>query len=299
MRVVRLSPARRAMLQRITLPLLIVAAAVMIILGKTDQVVFEPLRKSAIDIAAPGLALLSRPAAFLDAAFDRARGFVAVYQQNARLIAENERLLHWQQAALNLSAENAQLHSLLKLSVEPALSYVTARVIAASGGAYFRNVLIDAGTENGVSRGQAAITGDGLVGRVAEVGSRAARILLITDLNSRVPVVIESSRRRAVLAGDNSDRPTLRYVEAGPGIKIGDRIVTSGQGGVFPAGLPVGVVAAFDGELARVEPYTDLSRVEYVKVVDYGLAEALPDPVPRPGHGAKRAEAARGSPVAR
>ena len=133
MRVVRLSPARRAMLQRITLPLLIVASAVMIILGKTDQVVFEPLRKSAIDIAAPALGLLSRPAAFLDAAFDRARGFVAVYQENARLTTENERLLRWQQAALNLASENTQLRSLLRLSPEPALSYVTARVVAASG----------------------------------------------------------------------------------------------------------------------------------------------------------------------
>lgn len=299
MRVVRLSPARRAMLQRITLPLLIVASAVMIILGKTDQVVFEPLRKSAIDIAAPVLGVLSRPAAVLDAVFGRARGFVAVYQENARLTTENERLLHWQQAALNLASENTQLRSLLRLSPEPALSYVTVRVVGASGGAYVRNIMIDAGRESGVSRGQAAITGDGLVGRVTEAGSRAARILLITDLNSRVPVVIEGSRRRAVLAGDNSDRPALRYAEAGPGIKIGDRIVTSGEGGVFPAGLPVGVVAAFDGELARVEPYTDLTRVEYVRVVDYGLAEALPNPVPLAGRGGRRAEAARGAPVTR
>ena len=297
--MVRLSPARRAMLQRITLPLLIVVSAVMIILGKTDQVVFEPLRKSAMDVAAPVLGLLSRPAAVLDTALDRARGFVAAYQENARLITENERLLHWQQAALNLASENTQLRSLLRLSPAPAFSYVTARVVAASGGAYVRNLMIDAGSESGVGRGQAAITGDGLVGRVTEAGSRAARILLVTDLNSRVPVIIEGSRRRAVLAGDNSDRPALRYVEAGPGIKIGDRIMTSGEGGVFPRGLPVGVVVAFDGELARVEPYTDLSRVEYVKVVDYGLAEALPNPISLSGRGGRRAEAARGAPVTR
>lgn len=297
--MVRLSPARRAMLQRITLPLLIVVSAVMIILGKTDQVVFEPLRKSAMDVAAPVLGLLSRPAAVLDTALDRARGFVAAYQENARLITENERLLHWQQAALNLASENTQLRSLLRLSPAPAFSYVTARVVAASGGAYVRNLMIDAGSESGVGRGQAAITGDGLVGRVTEAGSRAARILLVTDLNSRVPVIIEGSRRRAVLAGDNSDRPALRYVEAGPGIKIGDRIMTSGEGGVFPGGLPVGVVVAFDGELARVEPYTDLSRVEYVKVVDYGLAEALPNPISLSGRGGRRAEAARGAPVTR
>ena len=93
-----------------------------------------------------------------------------------------------------------------------AVSYVTARVIANSGGGYVRTVMINAGSEAGLARGQAAITGDGLVGRLTEVGSRAARVLLITDLNSRIPVVVEGSRTSAVLAGDNSERPRLLYV---------------------------------------------------------------------------------------
>jgi rod shape-determining protein MreC len=288
--VVRLSQARRAALQRITVPVLIALSLIIIILGKADQAILEPLRKSAIDASAPALDFLSRPAAFFDAAVDRARGLAAVYRENARLAEENERLLRWQQSALNLASENAQLRELLKLTPEPSVSYVTARIIASSGGAYVRSVVVNAGHENGVARGQAAITGHGLIGRVAEVGNRAARILLITDLNSRVPVVVEGSRQRAVLAGDNSERPELRYVEARSALRIGDRLVTSGQGGVFPPGLPVGVVANIDGDMARVEPYAELSRVEYVRLVDYGLAEALPNPPPLAGRGGKRAE---------
>jgi len=292
--VVRLSQARRAALQRITLPLLIALSMVVIILGKADQAILEPLRRSAIDAVAPALDLLSGPARFFDTALDRARGLATVYRENARLAEENERLLRWQQSALNLAAENAQLRDLLKLTPEPSASYVTARVIASSGGAYVRSVVVNAGRENGVTRGQAAITGDGLIGRVAEVGNRASRILLITDLNSRVPVVVEGSRQRAVLAGDNSERPELRYVEARSTVRIGDRLVTSGQGGVFPPGLPVGVVAAVEGNAARVEPYAELPRVEYVRLVDYGLAEMLPNPPPLAGRGAKRAELSGG-----
>jgi rod shape-determining protein MreC len=127
------------------------------------------------------------------------------------------------------------------------------------------------------------------------VGSRAARILLITDLNSRVPVIVEGSRQRAVLAGDNSEHPSLRYLEAGAAIRIGDRIVTSGQGGVFPPGLPVGVVAVFNGELARVELFVELSRVDYLRLVDYGLADALPSPLPLAPRGGKRVEQSAGS----
>ena len=293
--MIRLSPARRAMIERITFPLLVLLSGVMIVLGKADQVVLESLKNSVMDAAAPALDMLSRPSGLVDTAVGRARDFLTVYQENARLAQENERLLGWQQAALKLASENAQLRDLLRVAPEPATSYVTARVIANSGGAYARSVIVNAGRENGVVRGEAAVTGEGLVGRVSEVGSRAARILLITDLNSRVPVIAEGSRQRAVLAGDNSEHPSLRYLEAGAAIRIGDRIVTSGQGGVFPPGLPVGVVAVFNGELARVELFVELSRVDYLRLVDYGLADALPSPLPLAPRGGKRVEQSAGS----
>ena len=288
--MIGLPPLRRAAMQRAALPLLVLLSSAMIILGKADQVMFESLRVSVTDAAAPVLDLLTRPLAALGHLTDRARDFVTVYQDNRRLAAENERLLNWQQVALKLASENARLRELLKLTPEPTTTFVTARVIANSGGAYVRSLMVHAGSENGVERGQAAVTGEGLVGRVTEVGSRAARVLLVTDLNSRVPVIVEGSQHRALLTGDNSERPCLRYLDAGAGVEIGDRVVTSGQGGVFPPGLPVGVVASLDGEAPRVEPYVDLSRVEYLRIVDYGLADGLPKPVPIATRRARRGE---------
>ena len=282
--MIRLSPPRRAAVQRIVFPVLVLLSVMMIILGKVDQVVFEPLRISVSDSAAPMLDALSRPIAATGNLINYVYRLIDLYQENAALEEENIRLLHWQQAALTLATENAQLHSLLKLAPEAALSYVTARVIADSGGAYVRNLMVNAGSDAGVVRGQAAITGTGLVGRVVEVGTRAARILLVTDLNSHIPVVIERSLQRAILSGDNSERPLLQYLDPASAMTVGDRIITSGEGGVFPPNLPVGVVAALDGEVPRVDPYVELSQVEYLRIVDYGLASGLPNPasdVPR------------------
>jgi rod shape-determining protein MreC len=293
--MIGLSLPRRAIVQRVALPFLVLLSATMIILGKADQVMFESLRVSVTDTAAPALDILSRPLAALGYLADRAQEFVIVYQDNRRLAEENERLLNWQQTALKLASENAQLRELLKLIPEPATTFITARVIANSGGAYVRSLLVHAGSEDGVGRGQAAVTGEGLVGRVSEVGSRAARVLLVTDLNSRVPVMVEGAQQRALLTGDNSERPRLRYLEFGAGIKVGDRVVTSGQGGVFPPGLPVGVVASVDGEAPSVEPYVELSRAEYLRIVDYGLADGLPKPVPITPHSGRRSEPPAGA----
>ena len=185
------------------------------------------------------------------------------------------------------------MRGLLKVVPENGVSYVTARLIGNSGGGYVRTAMVNAGADQGAARGQAAIAEGGLIGRLTEIGSRAARVLLITDLNSRIPVVIPASRTSAVLAGDNSDRPRLVFASEPKAIKIGDRVVTSGDGGVFPPGLPVGVVAALDQGGARVEPYAELSQLDYVLLVDYGLAGGLPQPAPA-GRGQDRREQGAG-----
>lgn len=286
--MIRPSAQLRAAIQRTTPPLLILLSAAIIMLGKADQAMFDSVRTRVADGAAPALDALSWPLGAAGSAIDRVRGVFAMYQDNLRLERENERLLQWQQIALKLTADNRQLRGLLKAVPEKAMSYVTARVIANSGGGYVRTVMINAGQGAGVARGQSVVTGDGLIGRLTEVGERAGRVLLITDLNSRIPVVVEGSRMSAVLAGDNSERPQLIYLGEQGSLKVGDRVVTSGEGGIFPPGIPVGVVAALGAGAPRVEPYVELSQLGYVLVVDYGLSGALPQPVPAPSRAVRR-----------
>jgi len=267
----------RATLQRTTPTLLIVLAVGVVLVGKADQALFEPLRTRAIDAAVPVLDALSQPLSAGAAAVERVRAMATLYQDNLRLAEENRKLLQWQQVALKLSAENEAIRGLLKVVPENGVSYVTARLIGNSGG-YVRTAMVNAGADQGAARGQAAIAEGGLIGRLTEIGKRAARVLLITDLNSRIPVVIPASRTSAVLAGDNSDRPRLVFASEPKAIRIGDRVVSSGDGGVFPPGLPVGVVGSLEEGGARVEPYAALSQLDYVLLIDYGLAGGLPTP---------------------
>jgi rod shape-determining protein MreC len=285
----RLSPPVRAAAQRLTLPFLVFVAGVLTVLGKADILVIDRVRSQVADTVAPVLELVARPVAGAASVVQGVENLIGIYQKNAVLREENQRLLQWQEAARQLAAENAALRNLEKLVPESEASYLSAQVIADSGGAFVRNLLVNAGTREGVARGQAAMTGDGLVGRVAEVGDRTARILLLTDLNSHIPVIVEGSNERALLNGDNSDLPRLVFLASHSELKIGDRILTSGSGGVFPPRLPVGTVASIDGALVRVAPAAELSRLQIVRIVDYGLAGMLPQSAvpppraPRPG----------------
>jgi rod shape-determining protein MreC len=122
------------------------------------------------------------------------------------------------------------------------------------------------------------VAGEGLVGRLTEVGRRSSRVLLLTDINSKVPVVMEDSRARAILVGNNRNRPELAFLKAKTGVSPGDRIVTSGVAGAFPPGLPVGVVASVDEGHILVELFIEESRLELVRILDYGPEGIVADP---------------------
>jgi rod shape-determining protein MreC len=279
----------------LALPTLVFVSGVLIVLGKADILAIDLARDTVGDMMAPVLRAVVAPLGAAGAAVGKVENLFAIYQQNDILRQENRRLLQWQEVAQRLIAENKALRDLDKLVPDQAQSELSARVIADAGGAFMRNVLVDAGARDGVARGQAALTGEGLVGRVADVGQRTARILLLTDLNSHVPVMLEATSERAILAGDNSSRPRLSILDSKAKIAPGDRIVTSGSGGVFPPGLPVGTVGSVDGGIIRVDPAADLSRLDLVRLVDYGLGGVLPQnavPPPRAPHPARGRAAA-------
>ncbi|MBM3599828.1 MAG: rod shape-determining protein MreC [Alphaproteobacteria bacterium] len=261
----------RTLIQRFAYLFLLLGAVGLMLVGKADVVLVERARTAVIDATAPILDFLSRPAAKVAAAIEDVRQLWDLRQEVDRLRQENERLLRWQQAARQLESENAQLRELMNVVPEPGVRFVTARVIADAGGAFVRSLLVNAGGRDGVRKGQIAMTAQGMVGRVAEVGDRQARVLLVTDLNSRIPVMLESSRERAMLSGDNAERPRLQYLGTNARVEVGDRIVTSGHGGAFPPGLPIGLVASASDWEVRVQPYVDMSRLEYIRLVDFQL----------------------------
>ncbi len=273
--VVRLAAPLRALAQRFSFLLLVLAAIALMMVGKVDTVVVDAVRARIADAVTPILEAFSAPAASAARVIESFDELVAIRAENDRLREENALLIQWQQAALKLESENKSLRSLLNVRTDPQASYVTARVVADPGGAFVRSLLVTAGRRDGVKRGQAAIAGHGVVGRVVEVGEWSSRVLLVTDLNARLPVMIEPSRQRAVLGGDNAEQPRLLHMPPETAVSVGDRVVTSAHGGLMPPGLPVGVVASVGERGLRVQPYEDLHRIEFVKLVDFGGAAAL------------------------
>jgi len=141
----------------------------------------------------PVLAFVSDPAARFADSFDGIRTMRELKAENIRLKAENTRLHQWYEAALRYKAENQSLKDLLNVKADPALTFVTARVVSDPGGAFVKSALLPVGSGDGVARGNAVMSGQGLVGRIIEAGKRSSRVLLVTDLNSHIPL---SSRTR-------------------------------------------------------------------------------------------------------
>ena len=270
----RLASAK-AWLHRFTFVLLFGASLALMVLGKSESPIVERARLTVTDAVTPIMNGLSRPLASIRQAYDNAREVLDLREENAALREQQARLVQWQSVARQLEAENRALRDLLKFAPDRAASFVTARVVADNGGAFVRSVLVAAGSRDGLRKGDAAVTGEGLVGRVAEVGERSARVLLLTDINSRIPVVIERSRDQGILAGDNSDNPRLLYLSHGSQLVPGDRVVTSAAGGAFPPGLPVGVVKSTDTGGAVVELFVDWDHMEYLRLLDYRLTGVL------------------------
>ena len=274
--MIRLSIARRQALTKLTLPVLIATAFGLLLLGKADALLADRARMALADALAPLYTVLSKPLGSLRAVVTGGEELIALRADNARLREENERLRQWQSVALALDAENQRLKANLNWVPDPEPHFVTARVVADAGGLYARAVLLSVGPNPGIRKGEIAVDERGLVGRVTEVGARSARVLLITDLNSRVPVILEQSRSRAILVGTNGSRPRLLYWPEGAPPAEGERIVTSAEANAFPAGLPVGTVHYSANHVPEIEPAADLSRLDFVRLLDYGLSGIEP-----------------------
>ena len=273
----RVSAPIRSLTHRFAFLGLVIAAFALMLIGKADVAMMERFRSQVTDSVAPILDMMSRPVATANEVIAKVRVLTEIRQENESLRLDKDRLLHWQTVARKLEAENKALRDQLNYVPGPQASYVSARVIADTGGAFAHSLLLNIGAQPGVTKGQAVVTGDGLVGRVAGVGDRSTRVLLITDLNSRIPVLIEATRTRGILAGNNTNRPRFIHLPPGATVSPGDRIVTSGHGGAFPVGLPVGLVDAVNDGGISVQPFVPRDRLEYVRVLDYGLKGILGD----------------------
>lgn len=273
----------REISNKISLVFMLTLAAALLLLGRAETYVFDRARQVATDLAAPLLEIASRPVAAARRVIERTDEYAYVFDENERLRAENARLLAWKEAALRLEAKVARFEALLNVQVEPDIRYMSGRVVSDNGGPFVDTVIVNVGRKHGAQSGQAVIDTEGLIGRVVATGENASRVLLLTDLNSRIPVVVEPAHYKAVLAGDNTDWPKLEYLAVTSSVSPGDRVVTSGDGGLIPPGLPVGLVIQTSDGFLRVQTFADRDRLDFVRVLQYefptGIARQDPPAV--------------------
>lgn len=243
-------------------------------IGFREWPFIENARDTVAEVITPAYEVVTGPLVWVESVGDQVEDHFSVYEENKRLREENARLLTWQQSALSLEQRLVRYEELLNVQPEPGVSSVTARVVADQNGPFFRAFVVNAGVNQQVKKGQAAIDGEGLIGRVISAGNNSARILLLQDLNSRIPVAVEPSGTKGILTGDNSNEPRLEFLPPMAPLKAGDRVVTSGDGGLLPPGLPVGTVTGETGDL-RVSLFGDYHRTEYVRLLQYNFPRTV------------------------
>lgn len=265
---------------RAHLPLAVVGvlAVAVILFGKAESTLFDRARTNVADWMRPALSATRQPMQVAGRWMSSIGDIFWVYQENLRLKEENARLKQWHNTALVLNERLKRYQLLLHAVPDPAMSSVVARVIGRANHPFLQTMILDGGRSNGVKPGQAVIDQRGMIGRIYLTGERTSWVILLTDLNSRIPVSIEPNTDQAIMTGDNSPMPRIETLAQNVQLKADAQVVTSGDGDILPAGIPIGVIVP-DGGTYRVALFADQTTAQDVEIVDYKLRPEHPPTV--------------------
>ena len=283
--------------RRVLIGVLVVFLLAVFGLWRIDNPRMERFRANIVDKVVPSFDWALVPVTRVSRMFDDFQSYARIYEQNQELRRELQQMKSWREAAIQLEQENARLLDLNKVRLNAQLTFVTGVVLTDNGSPFRRSVLLNVGARDGIRDGWATMDGLGLVGRIAGVGEKTSRVILLTDTNSRIPVTIQPSGQKALLVGDNTLAPPIDIVENIEDVRPGDRVVTSGDGRVFPADILVGQIAQGPDRRLRVKLAADYGRLEFLRVLRTpgveginttgGLvaADEQPTPAPEPTDG--------------
>ncbi len=267
----------RVWMRRFAVAIMVLFAGALIAIDRFETPAIREFRAGVSDFFAPIVATVSAPFHAAADWFDAFESNATVRERNAELEREIERLRLSLHDMAAVDEENRRLRALVNAGNRIKGRHLTAAVFADTGGPYVRSLLVGAGAADGLRRGMAVINADGFIGRIVEVGRHTSRVLLVTDLNSRIPVQLAKSGLRALLAGTNGRRMRLNYVPPNVSVSVGALIVTSGHGAVLPRGLPVGRVDSVGRDAILVRPLVNWNRLTFVRIVDYGTPGLVQD----------------------
>ena len=251
--------------------IVVLIASVAILLGDRredfDTDAYGRPRTLSDRVLAPVGDIAATPGRLTGEGIDGVRGYFFAVSENRRLRAELKNMQQWRDVAVALRDTNERYRAILGLKTDPPIAMASARIVTDSRGPFANARLANAGREKGIKPGNPVMSENGLVGRVIGVTEGVSRVLLLTDVASRTPVMIDRTNARAILTGDGGPNPRMEYLRGQNPVRSGDLVLTSGDGGVFPRGLPVGVVVrGLDGRW-RVALASDKAAVDYVRIL--------------------------------
>lgn len=262
-----LSVSLKPLLGFLSVLALFAAALTLMALHNGGNNTAERLRLALSDTMAPVLAAIAKPSAAIDNSVAWFSEVTQIYSENKRLKEQNAALMQWQTVAEHLQTENESLKNLLDIRKESPASFTAARVISIPDYSFSHSFMINAGADQNIQKHQAVMSAEGIIGRILDVAETSSHVLLLTDMNARIPVIASRTGERAILAGNNSTTPELMYVSSNTHFKVGDRLMTSTDGGVMPAGLPVGEITSKEGKLFKVRLFAEPNYTDFIKVV--------------------------------
>ncbi|MEO1108694.1 MAG: rod shape-determining protein MreC [Pseudomonadota bacterium] len=267
-----------APLRRLLLGIVVLCLLGIFIVWRIDSPRVERFRAQVVDAVVPSMEWAMVPVTATVNLVRDFQSYQSLSEQNQELRSELRLMRAWKEAALQLEQENARLLDLNNVRLDPRLTYITGVVMADSGSPFRQSVLLNVGARDGIVDGWASMDGIGLVGRISGVGPDTARVILLTDASSAIPATIQPSGQTALIAGDNTPAPAVEFLENRELVRPGDRVITSGDGGVFPAGLLIGQIAEDPGGRLRVRLSADFERLEFLRVLRFNAAPTIRDP---------------------
>lgn len=259
--------------QRFTAFFFILASLALLIFGRSQTSLIEQTRAQIFGAFVPAIVIVDLPREATAGFSEWIRRVAVVFSDNEFLRVENADLKRQLSSSTELEIDNLRLKNLLKIKDGTVSTITASRIVSDSNSPFFKSMLINSGTNDGVKKGHAVVNEEGVIGRTINVAGNSARVLLLNDINSRIPVKFSETGVNVILAGDNSGLQKIDFMPPDETANIGDQILTSGMGGIFPPDLPVGRVREITalGEI-KIEPAANLNRLNYVSVIEYEIA---------------------------
>ncbi len=200
---------------------------------------------------------------------DNINNIFYVYRNNKNLIIENENLKSQLIEQKFIRKENIELRNLLNVKKENSYSFVTAKILSQSNFSFSHSMILSVGLDNNISINSPVIYKNHLVGYISDVGNKSSRVTLITDINSKIPVLVLDKNIKFIMSGDNNNYLKLLNFGNTNLLENGDEVYTSGDGGMYPKGLMVGKVIKGSENKLVIEPSLTIGKLDYLQIIDW------------------------------